>query len=100
MLAQVLPGLSREPELLVLVRPEMRDGLAALVARLGREGAGHVSVQGDETLDDGEVRVRWSAGEARRQPAAIWQAVVQMLQPALGALDSQPATTRGNIDGE
>lgn len=100
MLAQVLPGLSREPELLVMVRPEMRDGVAALVARLGREGTGHVSVQGNETLTVGEVRVRWSAGEARRQPASIWQTVMQMLQPALGTLNSQPATTKGNTDGE
>lgn len=100
MLAQVLPGLSREPELRVVVRPEMRDGIAALIARLEREAAGHVSVQGDETLADGEVRVRWSAGEARRQPAAIWQTVLQMLQPALGALNSKPATTIGNTDGE
>lgn len=100
MLAQVLPGLSREPAVVVAVRPELQDGVAALVARLGREEANRVRVQGDGTLADGDVRVRWSAGEARRQPAAIWQAVMGMLQPALGEPNPQPAETTGDTDGE
>lgn len=94
MLAQVLPGLSREPELLVEVRPELRAGIAALVGRLEREG-GQIAVQGREDLADAEVRVRWSAGQARRDPLSIWQAVVQMLEPVSGA---QHPTTMRNTD--
>ena len=94
MLAQVLPGLSREPQLLVEVRPELQAGVAALVVRLEREG-GPIEVQGREDLADAEVRVRWSAGQARRDPLSIWHTVMQILEPVLAA---QHPTTMRNTD--
>lgn len=84
MLTQVLPGLSREPDVRVEVRPELADGVAALVGRLAPELSDRVTVQGLDRLAAGEVLVRWSAGHARRQPGAIWQAVMDRLEPALG----------------
>jgi hypothetical protein len=110
MLAQVLPGLSREPAVRVDVRPELADDVAAMVGRLAPELSARVTVQGVEPLADGEVRVHWSDGHARRQPAAIWQAVMDRLEPALGPASSAaavqksegPATvpSRGNSHGE
>ena len=84
MLTQVLPGLSREPAVQVEVRPELADGVAALVGRLPPELSDRVTVQGLDRLADGEVLVRWSAGHAQRQPGAIWQAVMDRLAPGLG----------------
>lgn len=84
MLTQVLPGLSREPDVRVEVRPDLADGVAALVARLAPDLSDRVTVQGLDRLAAGEVLVRWSAGHARRQPGAIWQAVMDRLEPALG----------------
>ena len=84
MLTQVLAGLSREPDVRVNVRPELADGVTALVGRLAPELSERVTVHGIERLAAGEVWVRWSAGHARRQPEAIWQAVMDRLEPALG----------------
>ncbi len=84
MLAHVLPGLSREPDVQVEVRTDLADGVAALVGRLAPDLSDRVTVQGFERMAAGEVRVRWSGGHARRQPAAIWQAVMERLEPALG----------------
>lgn len=84
MLTQVLAGLSREPDVRVDVRPELADGVTALVGRLAPELSERVTVHGIERLAAGEVWVRWSAGHARRQPEAIWQAVMDRLEPALG----------------
>lgn len=84
MLTQVLAGLSREPDVRVEVRPELADGVTALVGRLAPELSDRVTVHGLDRLASGEVLVCWSAGHARRQPGAIWQAVMDRLEPALG----------------
>jgi flagellar biosynthesis/type III secretory pathway protein FliH len=83
MLTQVLAGLSREPDVRVEVRPELADGVTALVGRLAPELSNRVTVQGLDRLAAGEVLVRWSAGHARRQPGAVWQAVMDRLEPVL-----------------
>ena len=83
MLTQVLAGLSREPDVRVEVRPELADGVTALVGRLAPELSERVTVHGIERLAAGDVWVRWSAGHARRQPGAVWQAVMDRLEPVL-----------------
>ena len=110
MLVRVLPGLSREPDVRVEVRPELADGVAALIGRLAPELSDRVTVHSLERLAAGEVQVRWSAGHAQRQPAAIWQAVMDTLRAALDPTWREEAVrqsdapamvaSKGESDGE
>jgi flagellar biosynthesis/type III secretory pathway protein FliH len=84
MLALVLPGLSREPAVRVEVPPEIADAIAATLASLPPEQRDTVTVTGLAPMRPGEARVHWAAGHARRQPAQVWESVMQALHPALG----------------
>ena len=84
MLALVLPGLSREPAVRVEVPLEIADAIAATLASLPPEQRDTVTVAGLAPMRPGEARVHWAAGHARRQPAQVWEAVMQALHPALG----------------
>jgi flagellar biosynthesis/type III secretory pathway protein FliH len=84
MLALVLPGLSREPAVRVEVPLEIADSIAAALASLPPEQRDTVTVVGMAPMRPGEARVHWAAGHARRQPAQVWESVMQALRPALG----------------
>jgi flagellar biosynthesis/type III secretory pathway protein FliH len=84
MLAHILPGLAREPDIRIEVPADIADGIAAALVPLASEHRGKIDVAGADHLPVAEARVRWAAGEARRQPAQIWEAVMEMLRPALG----------------
>jgi flagellar assembly protein FliH len=83
LLALVLPGLSREPAVRVEVPLEIADSIAATLATLPPEQRDTVTVAGMAPLRPGEARVHWAAGHARRQPAEVWDGVMQALHPAL-----------------
>ena len=84
MLALVLPGLSREPAVRVEVPLEIADAIAATLASLPPEQRDTVTVTGMAPMRPGEARVHWAAGHARRQPAQVWESVMQALHPVLG----------------
>jgi flagellar biosynthesis/type III secretory pathway protein FliH len=89
MLAHVLPGLSREPTIRVEVPHEIADYIAATLASLVLEHRSKISVIGKDNMGPGEAGVHWGAGHARRQPALVWQAVMEVLDPALGHFESK-----------
>jgi hypothetical protein len=89
MLALVLPGLSREPAVRVEVPLEIADAIAASLASLPPEQRDIVTVTGMAPMRPGEARVHWAAGHARRQPARVWESVMQALHPALGHPESR-----------
>ena len=103
-LGHVLPGLSREPHVRVEVPPALVSGVEAAVAKLAPEHRGRICVAGlercaqaehaDRAMAAGEVRVSWSSGHARRQPAQVWLAVMETLEPALG----EPGSENDNGD--
>ena len=71
MLAHLLPGLSREPEVRIGVAPELADGLAACLAGLAPDLRGRIHVAGSGQAGEANVGVRWHAGQASRQPAQV-----------------------------
>jgi hypothetical protein len=82
-LAHVLAGLSREPAVQVEVPLEIVDSIAATLASLPPELRDTVTVAGLDRMRPGEVRIRWASGHARRQPAQVWESVMEALHPAL-----------------
>jgi flagellar assembly protein FliH len=83
MLALVLPGLAREPDVRVEVPEAIAPGIEAALIRLSPEHRERIEVASPATIADGGVLVRWKAGLARRQPAEIWRSVMDVLEPAL-----------------
>jgi len=95
MLARVLPGLSREPAVRVEVSPDIADYVSETFGALAPEHRVKISVIGEKAMKPGEARVCWGAGHARRDPAGVWQAVMEALQPALA-----DAVTKDSDNGE
>jgi hypothetical protein len=93
MLAHILPGLSREPEVHVEVPPQIAAGVAAALRKLAPGRGEAITVTAAEALADGSVEVHWAAGRAQRHPVAIWLAVMDVLEPALTRTPS-PAQAR------
>lgn len=83
MLVHVLPGLSREPAVRVEVPAEIADSISARLASLPSEQRDVITLAGVESLRPGDARVSWASGQARRQPAEVWQSVLEALEPAL-----------------
>ena len=86
MLAHVLPGLSRQPQVRIEVPSDIADGVAGIVAAAG---AGRIAVHGSDAMEPGGAWVSWSAGEARRQPAEVWRAVMDVIDPTPGQSEAK-----------
>jgi flagellar biosynthesis/type III secretory pathway protein FliH len=87
MLGHVLPGLSREPRVRIDIAANLADDIATLLAGLAPAGEPMIAVTAQPGMADGEVRIQWQSGEARRRPAEIWNAVMA----ALNAVTEPPA---------
>lgn len=83
MLAQLLPGLSREPHVQVTVPCGLECGIEAMLDTLPPSDRGRITVVGSSNLGRGEAEVAWSAGHALRRPDRVWAAVMNALEPAL-----------------
>jgi flagellar biosynthesis/type III secretory pathway protein FliH len=83
MLAHILPGLSREAVVHIEVPPEIGRYVETMLAPLAVEQRDKIRVIAKDGMRPGETRVHWASGHARRQPAQIWQTVMEALQPAL-----------------
>ena len=80
-LSVLLQGLTHEPELRVRAHPGMADRVReALIARLPPNVA-VVSVSTDPTLEPSDIQLSWENGRAKRDSAAIWQAITTALAP-------------------
>jgi flagellar biosynthesis/type III secretory pathway protein FliH len=86
LIAQVLPGLSREPEIQIAVPGVIADGVTAVLAGLPADFRGRIAVTGRDDMQAGEARISWEAGHASRQPGEVWRAVMATLESALGEL--------------
>lgn len=86
MLAELLPGLSREPHVQVSVPRAVVPGVEAALTALASEQRDRIILTGSDNLGPGEVSVSWAAGHATRRPGQVWQAVMSMLEKALDEL--------------
>jgi hypothetical protein len=86
LLTEVLPGLSREPEIQIAVPGAIADGIAASLAGLPADFRGRIAVTGRDDMQAGETTISWQAGRASRQPGEVWRAVMATLESALGEL--------------
>lgn len=89
MLAQVLPGLSREAAVRIEVAPDLTRYVAATVAKLAPEQQSAIDVVGIPAMQAGGARVVWHAGIAQRNPAQLWDAVLQALCPMATETEAQ-----------
>lgn len=80
--AALLPGLTEEPEVVIRAAPRLVDALAHEVARACPDGSRHVRIVADVAVPPGDVRLRWQGGTARRDAAALWEAVAEVLAPS------------------
>jgi flagellar biosynthesis/type III secretory pathway protein FliH len=91
MLAAVLPGLSRELRVRVEVPAAIAPGVAESLA-LMRGVQGRVDIQPVPAMEAGGVSVTWSAGEASRRPTQVWDEIMQIIAPLLGAEPMEEVT--------
>ncbi len=73
---QILPGLAREPSIAVEVAPDLVAGLIGKLSGLPDMQRGGIIVRGVDGLPYGDARITWGAGDARREPDAVWQQVI------------------------
>jgi hypothetical protein len=83
MLAQLLPGLSREPHVQVTVPCGLESGIEAMLDALPPSDRERITLVGSSSFGRGEAEVAWSAGHALRRPDRVWEAVMNALEPAL-----------------
>lgn len=83
MLAQILPGLSREGAVRIEVPTEVAPYVETMLAPLAPEQRDKILITVNDDMRCGDAQVHWTCGHARRDPAAIWQTVMEALQPAL-----------------
>ena len=95
MLARVLPGLSREPAVRVEVPSSLADYFVRKFKELAPEQGERINVIGIAAMTPGEARVCWASGHARRQPARVWESVMEALLPSL---DESAAKDLGNAN--
>lgn len=80
--AALMPGLAREPEIVIRVAPALVDALAQEVARACPDDSHRVRIVADISVPLGDVRLRWQDGAAKRDAAALWKAVAEVLAPS------------------
>lgn len=88
LVSALLPGLAREPEVVIRAAPELVDALAHEAARACPDDSHRVRIVSDIAIPPGDVRLRWQGGAARRDAAGLWEAVAEVLAPS-GLLSAQ-----------
>ena len=69
--AAILPGLAREPAVVIVIGPDGHDAVTQAWAK-----AAHVSVRLDPDLGPGDVRLEWRNGSAERDASEIRAAIL------------------------
>jgi flagellar assembly protein FliH len=81
LIAALLPGLKREPHVVIQVPPALVAEIAASLRTLWPDHGARLVVAADETLAASDVRVTWEDGEARRDTRALWDGLQSALAP-------------------
>jgi len=87
----VVPALVNEPSVTIRVAPDVRDGIAAELARVAPEWGTRIRLMAIDAMATGDARIAWDNGHAARDVAELWNSVVARLAP-VGLLDD--AATR------
>ena len=77
LIAEILPGLSREPAVVIGVAPGLVAGLTEKLARMDGMPRDGIRVCAEAGLQDGDARIVWGTGQASRQPFVVWQRVLE-----------------------
>jgi flagellar biosynthesis/type III secretory pathway protein FliH len=77
--AEILPSLTHEPNIRVLVAPEHMAALQAEIATLDHELAEHVRLIATPALGPSDITIRWHHGEAVRDAAELWDQIAATL---------------------
>lgn len=93
LVAEVLPGLAREPAIRVEVAPALAPGVGAKLASIDGGASERIVVVGCPGLPPGDVRIAWSAGRASREPSAVWGQVLAAFDEEGLDADAQDGAT-------
>jgi flagellar biosynthesis/type III secretory pathway protein FliH len=80
---RLLPGLAREPNIRVLVAPDIAEAVGARLELLDPEDRARMTVAGQDGLAVGAARLVWSAGYAERRPDQVWRRIMDAFNAQL-----------------
>lgn len=86
----VLPGLMREPEIVVRVSPCVAPAIETEIARLDPELAGRIRLVPADAMRRGDVRVTWPDGAVARDGRALCREIAAILSEE-GLFDPGPS---------
>jgi flagellar biosynthesis/type III secretory pathway protein FliH len=78
----ILPRLHEEPSITVRASPHVTDALTDEIAAIDPDLLDRVRVIPTDAIPAGDVRIAWRAGSARRDTAALWAEIENVLAPA------------------
>ena len=95
----VLPRLHDEPAITVRASPHVTDALTEEIAAIDPSLLDRVRIIATDAVPEGDVRIAWRAGNARRDTAGLWAEIENVLAPA-GLLTPTRLTVREteNVD--
>lgn len=96
LLGLLLPAMSHEPRLTIRVHPTLIEGLRQELASLLEDSSAAVEWLGSETMQPGDVTVRWENGTMVRDVRALCAQVAALVMPGSAQID----TTQETHDGQ
>jgi len=95
----VLPRLHNEPTITIRASPHVTEALSEEVAALDPDLLDRVRIVSTDAVPEGDIRIAWRAGGARRDTAKLWADIENVLAPAgLLSTASQNAKEPANVD--
>ena len=95
----VLPRLHEEPAITVRASPHVTEALTQEIAAVDPDLLDRVRVIPTDAVPEGDVRIAWRAGNARRDTARLWAEIENILAPA-GLLRGRPTPPPARGAGE
>ena len=81
LLRLLLPAMSHEPDLTIRVHPTLADGLRQDLAALLADGQTNVSWITSDSMEPGDVSVRWNGGTMVRDTTALCAQIAALVMP-------------------
>jgi len=81
LLRTLLPALTREPDVQIRVHADLVDTVTRSLGAMRPQFGERLSISGDPALAKADVVVAWQDGEARRDCAALWDELREVLAP-------------------
>jgi len=75
----VLPGLLREPSLVIRVHPRLLGAVREEMSRLDPDLSTRVSLVPTDAMAPGDIRINWQDGAAQRDTGTLWRSVSDIL---------------------